>query len=473
MSEQPLVGPYRILRLINRGGQGSVYLGFDDRLRRRVAIKIYSLPEDKQARTDLLKEARLVAGMQSPRIVQVHDVVESRNHLAMVMEYVPGCDLEDLLSNTRLPLASMLVVCTDLAVALTTARQHRVVHGDLKAANVLISSDGRVKLSDFGIARYSRQIGAAGGSFESMSPEQYQGKVLSERSDLFSLGCLLFRMMTGKHPFYRDGRLDVRSLLAETSPSLMLSQQDHADWPEDLEKLVRSLLQKNPGDRPYSTRVVRQALRTVARSVPLAASSSLLQEAQPFFRLESPEDIPPNIPAELGSLGQYSSHASGREGRNSWYGAFRRWRWPAMCSILAASLAWGVASSLPQQITVHIDAPRLQVDESISLPHEFSASWLVDTVGDAVQERRGSVQITGPIGATPVTAFSSRLSQKTSQTPRESLTLGLRCDSSFCVLALSRELQGTQYYEQAILFPDMPVAQWRDVIRATTLALYR
>ncbi len=84
------VGPYRILRLINRGGQGSVYLGYDKRLHRRVAIKIYRLPARRAARKSLLREAQLIASIQSPKVVQIHDVIESSEHLALVMEYVPG-----------------------------------------------------------------------------------------------------------------------------------------------------------------------------------------------------------------------------------------------------------------------------------------------------------------------------------------------------------------------------------------------
>ncbi|MEM8561902.1 MAG: serine/threonine-protein kinase [Pseudomonadota bacterium] len=472
MSDQPRVGPYRILRLINRGGQGSVYLGYDDRLRRRVAIKIYALPEDRVTRKHILKEARLVAGMQSPRIVQVHDLVASRNHLAMVMEYVPGCDLEELLTATRLSLASMLTVCTDLAVALTAARQHRVVHGDLKAANVLISADGRAKLSDFGIARHSLHSGAPLGSLESVSPEQYQGKVLTDRSDLFSLGCLLYRMMTGRHPFYRDGQLDAAALLSEPTPSLSFLPHEHADWPDQLEKLLVALLQKDVGKRPSSTRVVRQMLRRAARSVPLSASSSLLKEAQPVFRIESPEDVPPDIPLELGSQGGYASHAFGSKKVGNWRGALHKWRWPAVIATLAFSLVWGVASSLPQEVTVHINAPRLQLGAEASLPQQIDSLWLVDSVIEAVRERRGHVRITGPIGATPVTSFSTR-STVESQVPVESLSLGLRCDSTFCVLVQSRELQGSQTYAQAILFPDMPLEQWRNIIHASTLELYR
>ena len=102
------VGPYRILRLINRGGQGSVFLGYDGRLRRRVAIKIFRLPDGLRARLALFREARAVAALDSPRVVAVHDLIESPEHLALVMEYVPGTDLEQVLSSTRLRLSSAL-----------------------------------------------------------------------------------------------------------------------------------------------------------------------------------------------------------------------------------------------------------------------------------------------------------------------------------------------------------------------------
>lgn len=126
------VGPYRILRLIKQGGQGSVYLGYDKRLHRRVAIR-YSLPSTRAARRQLLREARTVASIQSHKVVQIHDVIESSTHLAMVMEYVPGCSLEDFL--TAVPsLASVLTVGTDVAGALALARQNHIVHGDVARA---------------------------------------------------------------------------------------------------------------------------------------------------------------------------------------------------------------------------------------------------------------------------------------------------------------------------------------------------
>ena len=93
MSPQFKVGPYRVIRLINRGGQGSVYLGFDDRLYRQVAIKLLRLPTEKDMRREVLREARVVAELQSPKIVQIYDLIVARDHVAFIMEYVPGCDI--------------------------------------------------------------------------------------------------------------------------------------------------------------------------------------------------------------------------------------------------------------------------------------------------------------------------------------------------------------------------------------------
>ena len=214
MSVETHVGPYQILRLINRGGQGSVYLGYDKRLQRRVAIKIYSLPSQRAARKPLLREAQLVASMQSHKIVQIYDVIESSGHLALVMEYVPGCDLEEFLTTARPSLASILTIGADIAGALAVARQQHIVHGDLKAANILVTDSGRVKLTDFGIAR--QMVGSSpqrldGGTPPALSPEQYRGEPLDGRSDLFALGCLLYRMLGGEAPFLRDGELDTEA----------------------------------------------------------------------------------------------------------------------------------------------------------------------------------------------------------------------------------------------------------------------
>jgi tRNA A-37 threonylcarbamoyl transferase component Bud32 len=468
------VGPYRILRLVNRGGQGSVYLGYDKRLHRRVAIKIYPLPQERSARKRLLQEAQLVASMQSPKVVQIHDVIESREHLALVMEYVPGCDLEEFLASTRPSLASILRICADIAGALTVARQQHIVHGDLKAANVLIAANGRVKLTDFGIARRPTESGTSAGSLSSLSPEQYLGKPLSERSDLFSLGCLLYRMISGIQPFYREGRLDRRALLEHEPPPLEEQVPADMEMPQELLDLAASLLQKEPQDRPSNTRVVRQVLRRVARTIPLSAGSRLLEEARPCFRPESAEDIPPDIPAALGRAGRSTLAIAGNAelGGGRWAG-LRAWRWPLAGTALCCALGLAYIAFLPPaQTSVHIAAPVMRVATGAQMPSGISSRWLVEEVTGAMRERLGRVRITGPIGATPVTTLYADPALREPNIPAQELQLGLGCVDLFCVFAVTRNWQGQQANQQAVLFPDMSAQQWRAIVRTTTLALF-
>ncbi len=475
MAGDARVGPYRIIRLVNRGGQGSVYLGYDKRLHRRVAIKIYPLPAARGARKRLLREAQLVASMQSPKVVQIHDVIESRDHLAMVMEYVPGCDLDEFLTSVKPSLASILTITADIAGALTVARQQRIVHGDLKARNVLIGTNGRVKLTDFGIAQRADLSAATGGSPSAISPEQCRGKPLDERSDLFALGCLLYRMVGGVHPFFREGKLDTRALLELPPPPLAQLLPADVQLPQALLDLVAALLQKDPADRPSNTRVVRQALRRGGRDIPLAASNSLLEEARSCFRAESAEDIPPVIPADLAREGRSSLVGGGAAAMGKWPRAIsRRWRWPAV--LASAALVGGLvywSGLVPSLTRVHIEAPVIRVASSIELPPEVSSRWLVAEVTQVMRERVGPLTVTGPVGATPVTTlYADPARRKAQDAVAEQLQLDLRCVDLLCVFAMTRNWQGRQANQQALLFPDMSAQQWRDIVRNTTRALY-
>ncbi len=469
------MGPYRILRLVNRGGQGSVYLGYDKRLHRRVAIKIYPLPADRRARKRLLLEAQVVASIQSPKVVQIHDVIESSEHLAMVMEYVPGCDLEEFLRSVRPSLASVLTIAADIAGALTVARQQHVVHGDLKAANVLVGAGGRVKLTDFGIARRPDAGEQTAASLSALSPEQYLGKPLDERSDLFALGCLLYRMLGGVQPFFKDGRLDRQALLTMAPTPLRDLVPADVELPRELLELVDALLQKEPANRPSNTRVVRQVLRRVARAIPLAATNSLLEEARPCFRPESAEDIPPAVPADLGREGRSALVAAGRGGAGVWPVMLSRaWRWPV--GIAGLSLLAGLVYflQLPASETrVHIEAPVVRLASGAELPGEISGRWLVAEVSEAMREQVGPLWVSGPVGATPVTTLYADQSRRVPQGPApEQLRLDLRCVDLLCVFAVTRHWQGQQANQQAVLFPDMSVQQWRDIVHTTTRALY-
>lgn len=474
------VGPYRILRLINRGGQGSVYLGYDKRLHRKVAIKIYTLPATRQARRQLLREARLVASIQSPKVVQIHDVIESATHLALVMEYVPGCSLEELLAAVRPSLASVLTVGMDVAGALALARQQHIVHGDVKAANVLITATGRAKLTDFGISRSTAEKAPGkkvAGSFSALSPEQYLGLPLDERADLFALGALLYRMLAGVHPFYRDGRFDPQLLVEHPLRPLREVMGGEEELPEPLAELISTLLEKDPQRRPRTTRRVRQVLRAVLLSLPMSATITLAREASPFFRPETPEDIPPLIPETLGLQGRSALTLTGTRAQRLWQ-QWQALRWPARAIIgcaLIAMVGVPLGIMLSETVTpIRFTPPQTSFTADVEVPPEVSRSWLVREVKQALREQIGQVHILGPVGAEPRTVlYAHGVPRSWNEAPEQVIHLELRCVEGMCVFAITREQDGARRNRQGVMFPDMPFQQWREIVRETTLSLYR
>ncbi len=474
------VGPYRILRLINRGGQGSVYLGYDKRLHRRVAIKIYHLPSRRKARNELLHEARLVASMQSPKVVQVHDVIKSSAHLGLVMEYVPGCNLEELLRTVRPSLASVLTVGTDIAGALAAARHQHIVHGDLKAGNVLITETGRAKLTDFGIARNRGESPSrrwAAGSWSALSPEQYLGLPLDERSDLFALGVLLYRMLSGEQPFFKGDQLDRELLLRHSPRPLEEVASSQEVIPRELVAIIGELLHKDPAQRPASTLRVRQVLRAAARDIPMSASNSLLREARPCFRHESPEDIPPQVPAELGAAARSQVIRPGGRLARLWQ-ALRASHWSTRAGTAVALIA---ITTVPVGIALHrrvalvqFEEPSISFSAPVDLPRGMSRQWLLGEVKAALGERLGELYVIGPVGAaTATTLYSESAQLKLPSQAEQVFQTGLRCVEDLCVFAITRKQDGKIFNRQGVMFADMSLQQWQDIVRTTTRALYQ
>jgi predicted Ser/Thr protein kinase len=473
------VGPYRILRLINRGGQGSVYLGYDKRLHRRVAIKIYALPRTHSERRNLLREAQLVASIQSPKVVQIHDVIESSTHLGLVMEYVPGCSLEDFLTAAQPSLASVLTVGTDVAGALALARQQHIVHRDVKAGNVLIAASGRAKLTDFGIARATRASEKrqfTGGSVTALSPEQVLGQPVDERADLFALGCLLYRMLSGEHPFYRNGKLDSDMLVTQSPRPLVELVSGDVELPVELVKLIDDLLQKDPQLRPRNTRRVRQVMRVVLRSQPMSTRDSLLRESRPYFRRELPEDLPPIIPEDLGHQGR-SVLVPGRTPAARLWHRLKALKWPAR---VAAALVVMTMAGVPIVIAwqssvtpVRFAEPVTTVDSAMSLPQEVSRTWLLQQVKQALGEQLGKMKVVGEVAIDPETTLYSRGKPKERWLKAEqAFSIVLRCVEGLCAFAITREQAGIRFHQQGMLLADMTIEQWQDIVRKTTLALY-
>lgn len=473
MQADTRLGPYRIVRLINRGGQGTVYLGYDQRLQRKVAIKVYRLPHQRAARRRCLQEARLVAQIHSPKVVQVYDLIDSPEHLALVMEYCPGCDLEELLAAVRPSLASILTISADVAGALAVTRQQRIVHGDLKASNILITDTGRAKLTDFGIARAAGGGETAAGSRSAVSPEQYLGRPMDIRSDLFVLGCLMYRMLTGMQPFCRDGRLDPHLLLEQEPAPLAQVMPPEALPPPALADLLRDLLQKDPAARPANTHRVRRVLREVLRTVPLAATDSLREEARCCFRPESPEDLPPHLPGDLMQEGRL--HPAIGAGTGPW----RRLRGYLRRPVVVAA-AGALALALPALVllggstAVHLERPVLQLEAGIELPQEVSADWLVEETLRALRGRLGRLDLSGPGVADAgdgIIRSPGAASELGGPVP-ERLSIGLRCRAGLCFYGVTREGRGESRYEQAVLLPETPAWQWRQLIHTAVAALY-
>ena len=213
-------GRYRLGRLLGRGGLGEVYLAHDRTLDRDVAIKFLSpgkLP-DADARHALLREARAAAALDHPYICGVYEAAETDDGRAsIVMQYVEGQTLSEVLQHGAMPVRDALTLCADIADALGTAHQRGVVHRDLKPGNIIVTPAGHPKIVDFGIAKVAHSLpqtadastmtdntafASLAGTPGYMSPEQLQRRGVDGRSDLFALGLVLFECLTGRRAFH-------------------------------------------------------------------------------------------------------------------------------------------------------------------------------------------------------------------------------------------------------------------------------
>lgn len=465
------VGCYRILRLIGRGGQGSVYLGYDARLQRRVAIKVYPMPNRRKMREALLQEARIIADIQSPNVVKVYDIVESASHLALVMEYVPGCSLEDYLSRVRPSIASAVRVGLDIASALALARRRRIVHGDIKASNVLIAPNGRVILTDFGIAAAESGVRSQQASLSALAPEQLFDNVVDERTDLFALGTLLYRMLTGEHPFYRNGRSDPTMLIEGTYCPVSDRVSGADELPVELVQLVDSLLQKNPRDRPSSSRSARSIMRAVLHSLPVAARNSLIVEARPCFRRECREKLPANLFRGLGARMGSEPGVNGLTRRIFQWMQISAWRIRVTTATPALVLI-GVAFVIGdyQRVTpVRFSEPITEFGVNSAVPPEVSPHWLLGQVKVVLDEQWGRTRIIGKVGEQlDTTVYATPWSPGRWAKLSQAIDVTLRCEGVVCVFSINRQQGSQQFRQQAVLLADMPLPQWRYAVRDAT-----
>ena len=287
------LGHYRIERVLGRGGMGVVYLADDTRLGRTVALKAVApkFTDDEGRRERLRREARAAASLSHPGIATVYALEEFGSQLFLVSEYVPGDTLRDELRRGPLPALRAMETALAIARALASAHDRGIVHRDLKPENIIRAPSGTIKILDFGLARVGdsaeslaslTEDGAIVGTPAYMSPEQARGQTVDFRSDLFSLGILLYEMASGIHPFAGGSTAStiVNILEADPAPLTGRSQQlagASLDW---IEPITQTCLHKRPGNRFPSTHALITALEQAheatgaGRSAPEAKTNS-------------------------------------------------------------------------------------------------------------------------------------------------------------------------------------------------------
>lgn len=256
------IGRYILEKEIGRGTMGLIYKAWDPKLDRTVAIKqvvfdaINSLHEVSTLKDRLFREARAAGRLNHPNIVIIYDVDEDKNFSYIVMEYLPGKDLKLLLEKEiRFDLARTINIVSQICSALDYAHQMGIVHRDIKPSNIILTQNNHVKVADFGIAKLPHfgtltQTGSIIGTPYYMSPEQIEGRKLDGRSDLFSVGVILYEMLSGAHPFSGDNIPSVVYKIVHQQPKPPSAIRE--DLPKSLDEIVRRALTKDLLDR-YAT----------------------------------------------------------------------------------------------------------------------------------------------------------------------------------------------------------------------------
>ncbi len=280
-----IIGSYQVIDRLGAGGMGEVYRARDTRLGRLVAIKVLRRGADPELLHRLQREARAASALNHPNIVHIYDVGEADAHAGayyVVMEHVQGESLRRRMAPGPLPIPEVLDLGAQLADGLANAHRAGVVHRDLKPENLMVTPHGLLKILDFGLAklvvaplgsidaretlsRHGTQAGMLVGTLEYMSPEQATGRVVDHRTDQFSLGAILYEMVTGRRPFQRETPAQVLAAVIERDPEPI--ERLRRDAPAALASLVARCLQKDPQSRFAATDELASQLVALAGRV--------------------------------------------------------------------------------------------------------------------------------------------------------------------------------------------------------------
>jgi Flp pilus assembly protein TadD len=270
---QTISGKFRILKEIGRGGMGVVYEAEDLSLKRTVALKFLpaDLTRDPEARDRFVQEAQAASGLDHPNICTVHEIGETEaGDMYIAMARYKGKSLKDAVEEGSLSASDVIAVAAQIAEGLASAHEQGIVHRDIKPSNVFLTSDATVKILDFGLAKLAGQMkwtrpGMTLGTVDYMSPEQVRGEEVDGRTDIWSLGVLLYEMVTGGLPF--RGETDRAVFHAILTEPPRAAGELRTGFPAGIEGIIRKALAKDPAKRFGSAREMVAALRDLERSV--------------------------------------------------------------------------------------------------------------------------------------------------------------------------------------------------------------
>ena len=279
-----VVGPFEILAFISRGGMGEVYLAHDRRLSRNVALKILpaAFTKDDERLRRFEQEARAASALNHPNIITIYEILKAGSGHVIATEFVEGETLRQRLSHSRLTLTESLHIAIQIADALAAAHKAGIIHRDIKPENVMLRPDGYVKVLDFGLAKLAEEApnipieealtkqirtgsGVVIGTAGYMSPEQARGKTVDARSDIFSLGAVLYEMATQEKPFDGETPSDVLAAILKTEPQPLAELLP--DAPPELSRIVMKTLRKDRDERYQAIRELLIDLKSFAQEL--------------------------------------------------------------------------------------------------------------------------------------------------------------------------------------------------------------